>query len=116
PSPSPEERSDESGIISLHYCTLAPAVTQSSPFSVRLQSFRQRNAECALAEKFKRLVAVERMIQAGAHVSEEPLEWQPLEVGRSADRAQRQIHDRDGIFHGDHARGDGFARPALRIV
>jgi hypothetical protein len=56
-----------------------------------VETVKKWNAECALAEKFQRLVAVKRMVEAGANVAEQPFERQPLKIRRSADGAKRQV-------------------------
>ena len=56
-----------------------------------LGAVEEWNSECALAEKFQRLVAVKGMVEAGANVAEQPFERQPLEIRRPADCAKRQV-------------------------
>ena len=60
--------------------------------SDRVEAVEKWNSECALAEKFQRLVAVKRMVEAGANVAEEPFERQSLEIRRPANGAKRQVH------------------------
>jgi len=72
--------------------------------SDRVEAIEEWNSKCALAEKFERLVAVERMVEAGANVAEQPFERQPLEIRRTPDRAQGEIHHAHRIFDRDHAR------------
>jgi MFS superfamily sulfate permease-like transporter len=48
--------------------------------SDRVEAVEEWNSECALAEKFQRLIAVKRMVKARANVSEQPFERQPLEI------------------------------------
>ena len=62
--------------------------------SDRVEAFEEWNSKRALAEEFEGLVAVERMVEAGAHVAEQALQRQPLEIRGAAHRAQRQVHHR----------------------
>ena len=55
-------------------------LNKANSLSAAVAVVEQWYCEGALAQEFKRLVAVERMVQSGAHVAEQALERQPFEI------------------------------------